>query len=437
MEWHDGLARVYLRQNRSLETVDLYRAGLDANPTQAPFYDRLARALLRLGLGHGRQEADYKQRGGLVLDESEVLTAATRLYLAALSLTPKKYLQIGLRQVTRRIEARNTHTAAGRAVPYVMPTDLAQQVQQALQGLADDPTPARLSELTDATLQARIVALDAGAPAKAGAQPAREQARHRRRNAVRLHLEAGRRAFASADYALAEAHGLTIRDLAPMEAQAMALLKRTYRASGQYDRLLPLLRSHHLQTRSYWSALGLAKALRNAVEAQAAGNAEVNEALDLYQSLLNLPEGQTPFGMATCLDGVARAYIAAGATADARTTYIQALDTLPAMPRGALCTLALGVAQALDRSGEPQTALRLLSIALRDPESLTGVEADSLRTAVGRESDARPSHDIVLLHDAGARLRAQGQTALARNAYDRILALKPSDVVAQRLRDAL
>ena len=99
IRFYDNLQNVYGAQNKVLEIVELYNNGLSVNSKKISFYDRTARALMRLELGYKRQASEYKKN----IRSVSLLKDAQVLYEKAIEIDKKDYLFVGLDKVQRMI----------------------------------------------------------------------------------------------------------------------------------------------------------------------------------------------------------------------------------------------------------------------------------------------------------------------------------------------
>ena len=100
VQFYDNLDNVLGARGEFIASVYLYKAGLERNPSKIAFYDRLARALMRLELGYRVTAEQYKME----VSSSSLLEDALALYNQALSLAPGTvYLEVGKAKVQYKI----------------------------------------------------------------------------------------------------------------------------------------------------------------------------------------------------------------------------------------------------------------------------------------------------------------------------------------------
>jgi len=99
IRFYDNLDNVYGAKGDFVKSILLYRNGLGKNPGKIAFYDRTARALMRLELGYRSTANDYK----LSISSTSLLNDALALYDQAITIDPKSYLYVGKSKVEHKI----------------------------------------------------------------------------------------------------------------------------------------------------------------------------------------------------------------------------------------------------------------------------------------------------------------------------------------------
>lgn len=101
IRFYDGMENVLGAQGKFLEIVLLYKNGLEINDKNVAFYDRTARALMRVEIGDKVISKEYRAK----YKSESMLEDGLQLYDAALILEPKKtYLQVGRKVIEDKIK---------------------------------------------------------------------------------------------------------------------------------------------------------------------------------------------------------------------------------------------------------------------------------------------------------------------------------------------
>jgi Putative Zn-dependent protease, contains TPR repeats len=119
---YDGLAKVYNVRQYKLAIVKLYEQGLDTNPDNPVFYDRLARSIGSLSLGDKKQEEAYIKEKQ---PDSSLIEYAVTLYMQAIALAPdKKYLYDGLMDSSCWLNKKNIQLQKRQMPPISMSEEI-------------------------------------------------------------------------------------------------------------------------------------------------------------------------------------------------------------------------------------------------------------------------------------------------------------------------
>lgn len=101
IRFYDGLDNVYGAQGKTAESALMYKEALGINLTKIAFYDRAARALMRLEIGKKNAAANYRTH----VASTSLLADAKALYIAAIAIdNTKPYLNVGLNKVQYKID---------------------------------------------------------------------------------------------------------------------------------------------------------------------------------------------------------------------------------------------------------------------------------------------------------------------------------------------
>lgn len=115
IRFYDGLENVFGAQGKFLEPVILYKNGLTINTESVAFYDRLARALMRIETGNRKAAKKYKAE----FNSNSMLNDALVLYNKAISLDHnKKYLSIAKKKVENKITLNAAEIDFRKATAY-------------------------------------------------------------------------------------------------------------------------------------------------------------------------------------------------------------------------------------------------------------------------------------------------------------------------------
>lgn len=97
--FYDGLDNVFGAQCKFLESLLLYKNGLEINSKNIAFYDRTARALVRIEIGYKKIADNYKSK----VNSKSLLEDAIALYDKAINLNNKPYLILAKDKVQEKI----------------------------------------------------------------------------------------------------------------------------------------------------------------------------------------------------------------------------------------------------------------------------------------------------------------------------------------------
>jgi len=115
IRFYDGLENVLGAQGRFLESLLLYKNGLSINSENVVFYDRTARALMRVGIGDKKLAKEYEAD----FNSSSMLNDALALYDKALAIdASKKYLLVGKKKIEEKIALKATEIDFRKATDY-------------------------------------------------------------------------------------------------------------------------------------------------------------------------------------------------------------------------------------------------------------------------------------------------------------------------------
>ena len=104
VSYYDGYAKVFKAQQKTLETAELYKEGLKANPKKAVFMQRLSLSIQMLCMGNRKAEKEFIAKyGDALLFESSI-----QLLFDAINLHPKnKSLYLHLMDIQKNISTKN------------------------------------------------------------------------------------------------------------------------------------------------------------------------------------------------------------------------------------------------------------------------------------------------------------------------------------------
>lgn len=101
IRFYDGLENVFGAQGKFLEALLLYKNGLTINDKNVAFYDRTARALMRVEVGDKKLAKEYKAS----FKTNSMLKDALVLYDKALAIdASKKYLLVGKKKIEEKLK---------------------------------------------------------------------------------------------------------------------------------------------------------------------------------------------------------------------------------------------------------------------------------------------------------------------------------------------
>jgi len=104
IDYYDGYAKVLNAQQKSLETAELYRAGVKKNPKNPYFKQRLSLSVRRMAAGNLKDAAIYQSRYGV----SDLWQHSSELLVAALVINPtSNELKLGLRDLPAAVNRLN------------------------------------------------------------------------------------------------------------------------------------------------------------------------------------------------------------------------------------------------------------------------------------------------------------------------------------------
>lgn len=115
IRFYDGLENVFGAQGRFLEALLLYKNGLTINDKNVAFYDRTARALMRVEIGSKKLAKEYRT----FHKSNSMLNDALALYEKALLIDgSKNYLLIGKKKIEDKIALKATDIDFRKASEY-------------------------------------------------------------------------------------------------------------------------------------------------------------------------------------------------------------------------------------------------------------------------------------------------------------------------------
>ena len=273
IRFYDNLQNVYASQNKILLATQLFKIGLEANPTKIAFYDRLAKTLMQLAIGNQKIGKAYNN----TLDSSSLLSDAEQLYLQAIAIDSEKaYLTIGLEKV-RYKQSINAATSNANSNVVLKAIKKANRAQNKI----------RYEYSTNQEVFDKITSIDSR---KRNTLYLEKDIEQREQSIIRekktLYTLLLRRQIADKNYPLAIYYANKSYELDPTDSGSIQSLKQLYIKTKQFTILVKLLKDYDAIKNTAWSKLGIIHAIWLGYKHDAS-DININEAITLSTNLLS------------------------------------------------------------------------------------------------------------------------------------------------------
>lgn len=274
VRFYDGLDNVFGAQGRFLESLLLYKNGLTINSQNVAFYDRTARALMRVGIGDKKLAETYKRD----FSSDSMLDDALNLYEQAISIdSTKRYLQVGKNKVAQKISLNAVHIDFRKAFEYKKTKrELAKQLHLEVYDL---PLGVLIEQFYDHENKKRNELFNS---------------REIQRRANYILQDKKKKAsiifdkyYKQRDYANAGDWAVRMFELDPAEQQAIVRLKKSFYKQGKYKEVIAYRREFAEHRENAFSYLGVLDAVERAAAHNQADSSDFNLAHEIGFDLLH------------------------------------------------------------------------------------------------------------------------------------------------------
>ena len=416
IRFYDGLQNVYGRQNKVLKIVELYGNGLEINRENIAFYDRAARSLMRLELGYRKQSTEYKKKIG----SDYLLKDAEELYLRAIRIGKKPYLQIGLEKVKRKIEKNATE------IDYRK--DKREKEEKRLRRISHQQ---RYKGFTNEQLLTRIETINKKARAKLYLK---EDIDYRAVNIQKekkyIYRLIAERYNKNRDFKNTLSYYNQIWSLDKNDTAIKNRLKTLFKVNGKYDELVDFKRECLENKNTIYGNLGLMWALNLRYLKKTGNHEDLQESISIGESL-HKNWSLMPHLRIKVADKLAESYGFRGHYNNAFQLIENQLEELRTNSAGMINKLIYRYARLLLDSGKSGQAEVFLKLNLNYPEALVDFpEFNFLETAISIKEKGKLNSELRLHYLLYEVLVAEGKNHEAAKKLSEILEINPTDKFA-------
>lgn len=375
IRFYDGLDNVFGAQGRFLESLLLYKNGLTINPQNVDFYDRTARALMRVGIGEKKMAEQYKRD----FSSNSLLDDALKLYDEALSINPgNAYLLIGKNKIEEKIALDATNLNFRKAFIY----------KKAKRAAAKQIHLAEY-ELPIGTLINQYYAHDT-----------------KKRNTLYDSVEIQRRLsqilidkkkkaaiifdkyYQDRDYTRAAEWAVSMFELDPKDSRALVRIKKSFYKQGKYQEVISYRLDFATQRESVFSYLGVLDAIEVAFYHNQATSLDLELAHEIGVDLLDEWALKEELRI-DVIDKYNRILIIDDKIADAKEITQEALERLETTKGERINKILCSYALLFESQGSFSDAIAILKLALKEEVSREGVgfNYDLVATLAGRKRE--------------------------------------------------
>ena len=410
IQYYDGLQNVFAVLKKNIHTVELYKNGLEANPEAVAFYDRLARALVRVELGNKSLLNQVHELFG----ETVLLDKAISLYNQALQIDPSKaYLKKGLSKV-EYLKSINANTVYAHDNSILKADKRRHRIQY----------KNRYDTFSDTELNEKIVNMDF--------KNRNElfdtiDINFRQKSIINekkgIHRILSHRFYDNKDYLNALKHIKAMYDLDKEDPYVMKSLAMMYSKQKDYNNLVNLKREWAQTKKSFWSRLGLIKTL--GVAFQKTNDKEfLNEAIALSLKLLSEEEILTNDDFSFELNlRLAKLYCDDQQFLEAIKIYKGYLGNHDLSP-SKKHKLSIGYIKATRKSGNINKAKKLLKLALRQENETKSLDEGSIYSMTKK---IKKGSRLMFEYELYELYEDEGNNQSKEKTIERILLHNPND----------
>lgn len=418
IQYYDGLQNVYAVQKKSIEIIQLYKNGLDANTNIIVFYDRLARSLVRVKLGN---KAILSQVQALV-GNSALMDEAKNLYNQAINIdSSKQYLQEGLNRVNF-LESLNADTTYAND----------NQQLKINKRVNREQFLSRYTNFSNQELTERLNAIDS-------------KTRHdlfetsdidcRNKSLLKekkiIHQTLSDRCYKVKDYNQTLTHLLNIYNLDNTDGKTIKLLTNIYLKLNNFEGFLSIKRDWDTLKNTVWSKLGLIHALDKSYR-RTDNSAYLEEAVNLSSSLFNDNLNTTNKGLFFKIAmKTAKLYRMNGQFSDALALYSDHLIYNEDFNNKRKKNAVIGYIKTLRLNGNINKAKRLLRLALKQKKSVNENNNDDLKTYLITKK-IRKKQRLMFEYELYRIYEIEEDAINLRKTTKRILRINPKDKFLKR-----
>lgn len=416
IQYYDGLQNAYAVLEKNLQVVQLFKNGIDANPSKVVFYDRLATTLVRVELGNRALLPQVHELfgGTALLDE------AISLYNQAINIdSTKNYLKKGLDRIVY-LKAINTNTiyAHDNAALKANKKTNKQKYLSRFDGFTNEELLGIINDMDSKKRHELFDSVDIGK---------RTRSLIKEKKAILKTLVD--RHYTNKDYSSTIDYTKAMYNLDKSDPKSMKLLSMLYGKIEDYDSLVMLKRDWHTTKNDAWSKLGLIHALDIAFN-KTGNNVYLDEAVALATNLfiesLGFQDKNLSFkiGLKT-----AKIYRENHQNAEAITiykNYLESNDLSSSQKQNA----AIGYIKTIRKSGDHFKAKRLLKLALKQDDKVSDLEEVLIYNST---KDIKKEARSMFEYELYKHYEDEADDNNRHKTIDRILLNNPNDEFVKRI----
>lgn len=287
---YDGLAKVYAKNYKQIEIIELYQKGVDLNKDSPVFYDRLGRALNALSLGNLKYEQSYIQSTG----DDFLIQSSALLYLKAIDLAPdKRYLREGLLDTLKCLDKKNKDLERREKSRLQLDGQIQIMVEEKIVAYRRDwlqsrkPKKNNLNHLEETRLYELIEKVEKTDRRKLYFDD-EQQCRHEGIQSItkKYYYPLLYNAIAKKEPELAKERYERLKECDLKDSHSKGQIIKYFKKSGSYQKLIEFYNSESVSLQSFWTKAGLIQATLNKNKKD--GNLELFK--DIIESLHNLAD---------------------------------------------------------------------------------------------------------------------------------------------------
>ena len=425
---YDGLCKAFLAENKLLESAELYRIALLKNPEKAAFVDRFAKSLRRLATGNIKQKSEYINKFG----EGRLLEYAANLYLEAIGTAPEKeYLKRGLLEIKESVNIKRKEQQE-RGVDFQFDQSVENSMNLALVNLMPkEKNKQDLSNLSEGQLIESIDKIDTGNRRLLFLKEDKDNRLYCINNhKKKIIRELISRKTTNNDWDGAIKFANQIAELDMNDSINYSLLKRLYRKTNNYSKLVEISRDKTIQKKTFWNQIGLAKQLIIYYYRVDNNSKFIDEAEEILNLLLKLYGDLNNEQIMAVYGGLVKCYHSRQQYEKGLDTYIEVTKRL-SEPSEHLCnTLMIGVAKNRTKAKNTVDGINTLMFFSGEIQS-EDVKLKKIKERVNG-LNLNSTKSISAQHFMAHLYHVKGDKVKAKYNYDKILQLQPKDKIAQR-----